>query len=1114
MMISILISSSPENKPYCRLRLCDDQRTKRGDNMRKRSKSGIIRKLTLLLVCAVFAHPAAAFAVEGEAFENRILAQVSGQDIIGISEDMPSGISDDNTVEDPIGAPVRPLDEEDMYPGEAVSANEEASGNEAVSSCSVSGQTALSDNKTGYDEEISESIRQLNKILSDNTVWAVIYNCDECIMRKSPSDDADAVTKLPCAATVILKSARYAEDDLRFEVSYKMPDSESCGYIKRESFVCTDGAFCAWEEKVRRSDNISSGISSLASIKSSSVTESQALMSIDDFPESYRDRLYALLASHPNWVFVPQKHSVTSLDTAVTGEYADKNRNWVYRTAADSFKEGAADSSGNWYYASKSCIRYYMNPLNFFDEKHIFQFEQLGYNSSYHTSEGVQSILNNTFMSGTIPDDSLTYTEAFMKIGKALSLSPYHLASRVRLEQGSAGSSALISGTYSGYEGYYNYFNIKASGKTAEEVVTNGLAYAKEKGWNTRYKSLYGGAAFLGSGYISVGQDTGYLEKYDLIDPLYTHQYMQNVQAPSTEAVTTYNQYKNAGTLVNAFVFKIPVFYDAGNPEGVPADTVNTVKPSVTLKQIVKPNLFYTDDADAAYAQFKVTGNFDITGISDLDSVKETAGDRPYYAFKSYENGILTLKTVNRTAGNSKSIYKKYAATVSLDGADSVKITVNVASTYSKPVIKAETAVFCEGFDLTYAALIDGRKNAAILPSDTLLSGSYSGVSCNLAISESRIRLVKNADYKKGKIKVLLSSAFWGGDITVNISLKDAKKPAASLIKSSAVVNSNVLKDQYGTMDIKVLRTQANAMDTFVSINAANKKCEEVLGSYLYAAYDDGVLSLASLKKGAKAGSYPLILKVSYRGPDGNIYPLKNLKFTVRITDKEVDKALVLKKSGGINPVNRAGTGFKFVPVVTNTGAAAVSSAVIDPAAGDISQIFDAEFLSKGDITPYGTVVTAAAGMIVVSAREGYLLYNGRSYDIPLLVTMDNGMVINKTVTVKPIMKNAGLLVNIKKATMTRSSSVSRNYVIYSKGSSPEDCVIESVELYKEDGGEYFEFTGNSASNGNLRTYRGVLKLTDTSIKNGTYTLRFLVKYKGHADNAKAYQVRTTIRIK
>ena len=59
---------------------------------------------------------------------------------------------------------------------------------------------------------------------------------------------------------------------------------------------------------------------------SAGVLESQAQDSFDNFPSSYRDKLSALHAAHPNWVFVPQTHSVTTLDEAVDGEYADRNR--------------------------------------------------------------------------------------------------------------------------------------------------------------------------------------------------------------------------------------------------------------------------------------------------------------------------------------------------------------------------------------------------------------------------------------------------------------------------------------------------------------------------------------------------------------------------------------------------------------------------------------------------------------------------------------------------------------------------------------------------------------------------------------------------------------------
>ena len=40
-------------------------------------------------------------------------------------------------------------------------------------------------------------------------------------------------------------------------------------------------------------------------------------------------------------------------------------------------------------------------------------------------------------------------------------------------------------------------------------VITNGLNYARARGWNTRYKSL-SGSFITWKNYISVGQDTLY----------------------------------------------------------------------------------------------------------------------------------------------------------------------------------------------------------------------------------------------------------------------------------------------------------------------------------------------------------------------------------------------------------------------------------------------------------------------------------------------------------------------------------------------------------------------------------------------------------------------------
>ncbi len=296
------------------------------------------------------------------------------------------------------------------------------------------------------------------------------------------------------------------------------------------------------------------------------------------FPESYVHDLAVLHAMYPNWVFNPID---TGLDwqTVINNE-ASPGRNLVENSENDAKKAMTAPAydwtnntwtvydSGRWVSAHPDFIAYCMDPRNFFNATNIFMFESLNFSES-HNAEGVNSIIKNTFMATPIANGDgtmLDYTTAFMSIGREANVSPYHLASRVFQEQGN-GKSVLISGTYSGYEGYYNYFNIGATGATSALVVTNGLNYAKKQGWNTRYASLLGGANFIGKEYISVGQNTLYFQKFDVISQggLYWHQYMQNVQAAISEGKKVGNGYTDKQ---QAFVFNIPVY------KNMPAEAV------------------------------------------------------------------------------------------------------------------------------------------------------------------------------------------------------------------------------------------------------------------------------------------------------------------------------------------------------------------------------------------------------------------------------------------------------------------------------------------------------------------------------------------------------------
>ena len=276
---------------------------------------------------------------------------------------------------------------------------------------------------------------------------------------------------------------------------------------------------------------------------------------VNQFPTDYQVKLNTLKTAHPDWKFVPMKITGFTFNQLVAEELKN-DRSLIDSSAPDIFK--GTHYGGTWYRATSQAIDYYAKPINFLSLQGIFQFEQLTYNSSYQNADSVQTILNNTFMSGTIPGTGTYYRDEFVKNGYDNNISPIHLASRVRQEQGTSGS-AMVSGTYSGYQNLFNYYNIGASG-TGDAAIRNSLTYARNQGWTTRQAAMRGGAKIIADGYVRQGQDTVYLQKWDLVAPYCTHQYMQNIAAPNSEASTTYTTYSNKGLLNKSFTFKIPVF--------------------------------------------------------------------------------------------------------------------------------------------------------------------------------------------------------------------------------------------------------------------------------------------------------------------------------------------------------------------------------------------------------------------------------------------------------------------------------------------------------------------------------------------------------------------------
>ncbi len=326
----------------------------------------------------------------------------------------------------------------------------------------------------------------------------------------------------------------------------------------------------------------------------------------EGFPESYKVYLRMLHDLYPQWVFEAYQTGL-DWDSVITAESKVglnlipnyKGMEWLsmegkaYNWSTDKF---TVYDGSTWVTASKAAIGYYMDPRNFLTTNGIFQFELLKYQSEYQGIDGVYNILKNSpfnssynFTNNYGLNRTYSYAETFMKAALYSGVSPYHLASRSKQEVMSSSSSfsGSATGTYSGYQGYYNFYNIGASNSAGGGAVANGLSYAKNGTssdvtntqymlpWNNRFKSITGGAFWIGSRYINRGQDTVYLQKFNMTDiSRYSHQYMANVEAPYAEAKKVKTAYSTV--LDTPIVFSIPVYKNMpSSPVATPAPMKN-----------------------------------------------------------------------------------------------------------------------------------------------------------------------------------------------------------------------------------------------------------------------------------------------------------------------------------------------------------------------------------------------------------------------------------------------------------------------------------------------------------------------------------------------------------
>lgn len=372
------------------------------------------------------------------------------------------------------------------------------------------------------------------------------------------------------------------------------------------------------------------------------------------FPESYKNSLKALHEAHPKWIFKAQH---TGIDWAYTLQKEQKTGISLLAASVPdawkSFEEGAYNFTtntwvkfdGSWLAADGTVVAYYLDPRNFLTEKYIYQFLDHQFDSASQSPATVRTVAKGTFL------DTDYYGTTIYEAGAGAGVNPNVITSMIRQEQGSAGTSSSISGTYPGYVGYYNYFNIGAYATDTMTAVERGLWFAKGSGvgsttygrpWNTRTKSINGGAMYYAGNYVKMNQYTFYLKKFNVMngaDKVATHQYMTHVLAAASEGASLGTAYAPVSDY--PLVFHIPVYSNmpaAPSPAPVSTGNNDNLLDNVYITgtngdvpyNLIKP------DGTAGFARYTGTYTITIPSTSSQIVINPVAHNNTSYVSAAY----------------------------------------------------------------------------------------------------------------------------------------------------------------------------------------------------------------------------------------------------------------------------------------------------------------------------------------------------------------------------------------------------------------------------------------------------------------------------------------------
>lgn len=429
--------------------------------------------------------------------------------------------------------------------------------------------------------------------------------------------------------------------------------------------------------------------------------------------------------------------------------------------------------------------------------------------------------------------------------------------------------------------------------------------------------------------------------------------------------------------------------YEAKDFEPVTVNVTET-KPSVTIKQSEKVNLFYTAGS--------VNSNGALTVSSKQAKVTLTQvnADNCAYRIRASKTGYDIILKSDKTDLAKKQ--NKLEVKVSYSGYKSVYdkiVTIKVATENVAPklVVEADNSVFNTnlGINQTELRFLDRNTNVYVTGADVKLVEN--------ALSNQNFKLTDvNGVYtlsttKSGTAKISVQDADWTREIvlnkkiTVTAAVPKATFVAVTLNTMPEVAGLEVASSKVTIKDIKDYTVRD------ISLKGKNAAADELMQylNYEMTVDDEGVNLLnVSLNQ-----ELPVTANgtCKFRGAytydvTFTLNKMTNMKATVKLTLAPT-ATVTTKQSGSIDLINRTGSAVNVTPTLKNLNGRIIGVVLDDDASNQFEAVWD-----------------SAKNAAVVTAKEGIDMKRGGKYKItPTFIVETNGgdvEVAAKTIVISP----------------------------------------------------------------------------------------------------------------